>query len=315
MDTRVPLRRLEMFCLVVDEGGVTRAAERLLVAQPAVTAQVRSLEKSLGAALFARTGSTLVLTEAGERVYHWAKGVLAGSVRVQRDVAELAAGTAGSVVVAASMAIGTYLLPPIMTRLRAERPGAKITVHINEPAVALRSAQLGEVDFAVASWLEEDVPDGLFAEKLWDEPLLLCASPQGPPDGDEVTLADLPDLPFVGVPTTVAFHRMMQAQLHAHGIAELPAVIRLGHAEAIKQAVVDSGWVCFAPAYAVSRDLEAGRLRPVRVRGASFHEGIGLYHRATEYFSPLQTAALDALRAAAPGLSAPDSAAPRRTAR
>ncbi|MFJ8815158.1 LysR family transcriptional regulator [Amycolatopsis thermoflava] len=299
MDTRVPLRRLETFCLVVDEGGVTRAAKRLMIAQPAVSAQVASLEKTLGAELFVRAGSRLVLTEAGQRVYHWAKEVLAGSVQVQRDVDELAAGTAGSVVVAASMAIGTYLLPPIMTGLRRRRPGAEITVHINEPAVALRSAQLGEVDFAVTSWLDEDVPEALSAEKLWEEPLILCASPDGPPDGDEVRVRDLAALPFVGVPTTVAFHRLLQVQLHSHGIADLPVTIRLGHAEAIKQAVADNGWVCFAPWYAVARDLAEGRLRQVRLADAAFHEGIGLYHRTAKYFSPLQTAALDALREAA----------------
>src|SRR5438552_2612975 len=155
MDTRVSLHRLEVFCLIVDAGGVTRAAERLMVAQPAVSAQLRSLETALGAALFVRQGTTLILTEAGDRVYRWAREVLAGSQQVQREVDELSSGVAGTVVLAASMAIGTYLLPPIMAKLRAERPSADITVHIGEPATALRSVQLGDADFGVVTWLAE----------------------------------------------------------------------------------------------------------------------------------------------------------------
>lgn len=297
MDNRVPLRRLEVFCLVVDEGGVTRAAERLLVAQPGVTAQLRSLERSFGAALFARTGSTLALTEAGERVYRWAKEVLAGGVQVQRDVDDLTAGTAGSLTVASSMAIGTYLLPPLMTRLRAERAGADITVHISEPAAALQAVELGEVDFAVTTWLDEPAPATLVAEKLWEEPLVLCASPHGPPDGDTIDLADLPALPLVGVPTGVAFHRMVLTQLRGLGVGELQVVIRLGHAEAIKQAVTANAWLCFASAYCVADDIASGRLRAVRIRDTHLVEGIGLHHRAAKYFSPLQRAALDVLRA------------------
>ena len=237
MDQNVTLRRLAVFCLVVDEGGVTRAAERLMVAQPGVSAQLRSLEKSLGVTLFVRTGSTLTLTEAGERVYHWAEEVLAGSLQVQRDVDESAAGTAGLLVVASSMAIGTYLLLLVMTELRAARQGADITVQISQPSAALRAAELGKVDFAVTAWSNDPVPENLVALTLWEEPIILCASANGPPHADSVTLAEALALPLVGTPTTVAFHRTLEAQLRPLGISEVPAVIRLGHAEAIKEAV------------------------------------------------------------------------------
>jgi LysR family transcriptional regulator, low CO2-responsive transcriptional regulator len=296
MDQNVTLRRLAVFCLVVDEGGVTRAAERLMVAQPGVSAQLRSLEKSLGVTLFVRTGSTLTLTEAGERVYHWAEEVLAGSLQVQRDVDELAAGTAGSLVVASSMAIGTYLLPPVMTELRAARQGADITVQISEPSVALRAAELGKVDFAVTAWSNDPVPETLVAETLWEEPIILCASANGPPHADSVTLAEALTLPLVGTPTTVAFHRTLETQLRPLGISEVPAVIRLGHAEAIKEAVAANGWASLNLAYTMTRDVDAGRLRVLPISDVRLVEAVGLYHRTAKYFTPLQSAAVDALR-------------------
>jgi LysR family transcriptional regulator, low CO2-responsive transcriptional regulator len=299
MDFRVSLYRLRVFCLVVDAGGVTRAAEQLLVAQPAVSAQVRALETSLKAQLFIRQGSTLVLTEAGTRIYQWARQVLAGATAVTRDVEELTTGAAGSVQIAASMGIGSYVVPPVMARLRSERPRAEITVHIGEPATMLRAAAIGDADFAVATWTSAGHRE-LASELLWEEPLVLCASPTGPPDSDSVDLAEIPRLPYVGVPQDIAFHSMIERQLRAYGIDEWPHVLRLGHAEPIKRAVAQYDWVTLAPRYAVVEDLAAGRLRSVAIRDADLTEGVALYTRAGDYLSPLKQAAIEALRAAAP---------------
>ena len=299
VDTRITLRRLHVFCLVVDAGGVTRAAEQLLVAQPAVSAQLRSLESALGAALFTRQGSTLALTEVGARVYEWARQVLASATAVDRDVEELRDGMAGSVRIAASMAIGSYLLPPIMTRLKLRRPGADITISIGHPAEMLRAAAIGEADFAVATWIPSQ-HDELHSELLWEEPLVLCASPHGPPDTDVIDLAALTALPYVGVPRDSTFHHVLEAQLRDLGISSWPHVLRLGHAEPIKRAVADNNWVALVPLYAATDDFASGRLRLVHIRGTSLTEGIGLFQRENAYLSPLKRAALGAIRAAAP---------------
>lgn len=296
VDTRTPLRRLEIFCLVVDEGGVTRAAERLLIVQPAVTAQLRALERSFGALLLRRSGNALVLTEAGQRVYAWATDVLAGGVQVQRDVEQLAAGTAGSLVVHASMAIGTYLLPPLVTALRNERPAASITVHIGEPQAAIRAAESGVADFAVTTLQDTGDTESLTVRRLWEEPIVLAVGAKGPAVEDSVGLADLAELPMVAAPQEVAFDRLLSAQLRRYGVPSLNVVIRLGHAEAIKQVAIDNGWACLIPSYVIAGDVAAGRLRAVRIRDAELAESIGLYHRTTKFFSPLQQAAVDVLR-------------------
>jgi DNA-binding transcriptional LysR family regulator len=312
---QLPLRRLDLFCTVVDEGGVTRAAERLHVAQPWVSAQLRSLEKAVAAPLFVRDGRRLALTEAGRRLYSWATEVLAGSAQVQRDIEHLSSGTAGSLIVATSMAIGTYLVPPLLTELRKERAGADITVRISEPAAALRSVEIGEVDFAVATWSDEIDHGALHAEKLWEEPLVLACAPDGPPHADAVDLAEIAELSVVGVPAGVAFDRILTHQVRRHGVDQVPYVIRLGHAEAMKRAVAANDWVCLAPRYVVTDDVAAGRLRAVEIRDARLVEGIGLFHRAAKYFSPLQQAAVTTFRemsaARGIGTAAPAEIAPR----
>lgn len=299
MDTRTPLRRLEIFCLVVDEGGVTRAADRLLIAQPAVTAQLRALEKSVGATLVARSGNHLVLTEAGDRMYAWAKDVLAGAGQVQRDVAQLGAGAAGSLVVHASMAIGTYLLPPLVTQLRTDRPAADVTVHVGEPGAAIRAAAQGVADFSVTTFQDAADTENLVARRLWDEPIVVGMGPHGPTDATDLALSELAALPMVAAPRDVAYDRMLGAQLHRHGVGALTVMIRLGHAEAIKQTAIENGWACLIPGYAIAGDVAAGRMRAIPIRDAQLSESIGLYHRTTKYFSPLQQAALELIEATA----------------
>lgn len=303
MGQQLSLRRLQVFCLVVETGGVTRAAEQLMVAQPAVSNQIRSLEEWFGAPLFARSSGRMSTTEAGDRAYRWAKETLARSVNIQRDVQELASGGAGRVVVAASMGIGSYLLPSVLTRLRAQRAGADITLHTEQPDQAVQSVEVGQADFAIVSWHEHLLPDTLTSEHLGDEPLILCASPTGQPIGDAITSLELADLPFVSVPSNVAFNKGTEAQLQDAGIRKLNVVIRLGHAESMKQAIIDHGWVTLLPGYCTARDRAEGRLRGIAIEGLTLHERIVLVQRKDHYFSPLQRTALDAIREA---VSAPD---------
>lgn len=296
MESQLSLRRLEVFRLVVEERSVTRAAEILMVAQPAVSAQLRSLESWLGAKLFVRQGNRLVLTEAGERVDHWAREVIAGSLQVRRDVQELASGHGGGVVIACSMAVGTYLIPPLLAAFQASRTGpTDITTVVQAPHDALRAVEAGEANFAVIGWDARDLPTSTSWRWLRDEDVVLCARPGMVPDGAVLTLDEALALPLVGAPRNAIYQRDLVDQLRSASSVEPRFVMRLGHAEAMKQAAVDHDWAVFASRYCVERDLADGRLQVVDVQGIRLVERIALLWRRDAWFSPLQQAAFDAV--------------------
>ena len=297
MDSRLNFRRLEIFCLVVEEGGVTRAAERLYVAQPGVSSQLRALEHWLGAKLFARDGARFELTEAGERAYAWARSVLASGAEVQREVAGISDGTGGSVIIAASMGVGTYFLPLALADLRRERPNADITLSNSLPHEALHLLELGRSDFAVLSWDGTEAPAGVVHELLFDEPLVLVAAPDGPPDAASVSIRQLSDLPFVWVPRGGAFAVGVEQQLRVHHVDPMQIMMRLGHAEAMKLVVRGRRWTTILPRFAVEEELEAGLLRAVDVEDVEMVDSIGLFFREGKSFSTLQKAAIDSVRA------------------
>ncbi|WP_406031956.1 LysR family transcriptional regulator [Nocardioides sp. NBC_00163] len=296
MDPQLSLRRLEIFRLVVEERSVTRAAEVLLVAQPAVSAQLRALEGWVGAKLFARQGNRLVLTEAGERTERWAREVLAGAAQVRRDVGDLASGETGRVIIASSMAVGTYIVPPIMAEVGRQRPRADITVSISRPEEVVHAVESGECDMAVLNWDQRRLPENIASELLGSFSLSVYAAPGLVPDGARLSAAEALRLPLVGAPDTVVYQRNLVTQLRAAGHEEPRFLLRLGHAEAMKNAAVANGWALIAPAYAVRAELVAGALVELAVDDLQLEEHVTLIHRDDKHFSPLQSAAVAAIR-------------------
>lgn len=298
MDTQLSLKRLEVFRLVVEERSVTKAADILMVAQPAVSSQLRALESWLGAKLFARQGNRLVLTEAGERANEWAREMLAGAAQIKRDVGDLESGKAGSAVIASSMAVGSYLLSPILADFQSTRAEADLTLSISQPNDALRAVETGEADFAVVSWDQRHLPDTTTSELLRTEPLLLCAGAGAVPADTTLTLEEALELPFVGAPHNVVYQRDLVDQIRKLTSTEPRFVIRLGHAEPMKRAAIDHGWAIFVPRYVAENELASGLLRLIEVEGLDLTERIALLWRRDKLFSPLQQAAVDAIRSA-----------------
>ena len=298
MEPQLSLRRLEIFRLVVEERSVTRAASILMIAQPAVSSQLRSLEEWLGAKLFIRRGNQLILTEAGERIDSWAKGILASATELRRDVEGIESGRGGTVVVAASMGVGSYPLPGVLTRFHEGHPGAAITLNVVQPQETLRQIATGEADFAVTSWYADDVRADVRSEILRDEPFVIVVRADMRPEQGTMTLEEALRLPLVGAPSVVAAQRSVSSQLRRLTDTEPNVVIRLGHPLPTKQAVVDHGWAAILPKYVVDADVASGILATVDVPGLDLRERIVLAWRPDKIFSKLHHRLMDEIRRA-----------------
>ena len=176
-DSYLTFQKLEVFCTVVELGSVTRAADRLCIAQPVVTAHVRSMEARLGYALVRRSGRNIALTEAGERIYRWATEVITRTREVERELAGLESGEMGNAVVATSMSVGSYALPPLLLDFHRLHPDGLVTVEISNPQGAVDATRMGTCDFAVILLAVGQDLDGLTTLPLWEDDLVLVCSP------------------------------------------------------------------------------------------------------------------------------------------
>ncbi|MGO8989687.1 MAG: LysR substrate-binding domain-containing protein [bacterium] len=149
------LRQLEAFYLVVKKGSCTKAAEELNVTQPAVTIQVKSLEKSLNLKLIQHFGERIRLSEAGELLYQYAEKIFSlaeEAVEKMRDIRQLVKGT---------LRIGTtknyarYIMPPLLTTFQARYPDIRVILDEGNSEDMARSvldmknemAFIGQVNF------------------------------------------------------------------------------------------------------------------------------------------------------------------------
>lgn len=145
-----PVHQLEYFVAVSEEGQFTRAAERLHVAQPSVSAQVRQLERALGATLFHRGPGPVTMTDAGETLLPLARRVLADLAEVVTRVTELEGLRRGHVGIGATPSLSVTMLPSVLGRFHDRYPGVSLTVSEQGSRHLVRDIESGELDLALA---------------------------------------------------------------------------------------------------------------------------------------------------------------------
>ncbi|TYK46914.1 LysR family transcriptional regulator [Actinomadura decatromicini] len=164
------LRQLEYFVAVTEEAGFTRAAARLHVAQPGVSAQIRQLERELGQPLFDRSGRTVRLTEAGEAVLPYARAALAAVAGARLAVDELTGLLRGHVTIGTIDWIRSLDLPGLLAGFHRDHPDVEITV-VQEQAAALTAGlRDGRIDLAFLS-LGATPPDGIAIRAVIEQDL------------------------------------------------------------------------------------------------------------------------------------------------
>src|SRR4051812_26309896 len=173
------LRQLAYVVAVAEEGGFTRAAARVHVAQPGVSAQVRRLEAELGPPLFDRAAGTVTLTAAGEAVLPYARAALAAAAGVRTAIEELTGLLRGHVAIGVVPSVGAWLADGLAT-FHAAPPGVEITLAEDASDALLDGVRAGRLDLALAG-LAGPPPDGLDVDTVTDERLVAAVHPEHRP--------------------------------------------------------------------------------------------------------------------------------------
>ena len=144
------LRQLHYLVAIADEGSFTRAAERLLVAQPSLSQQIKSLEHELGGPLLERLPTGVRLTAAGKAFLPEARAAVAHAERARRNARSALGLEAGEIEVATVTSVAFGVLPPAFKRWHGRYPGTTITLREYTHRQALDDAvRLGVGDVAV----------------------------------------------------------------------------------------------------------------------------------------------------------------------
>ncbi len=218
----VELRQLTYFVIVAEELSFGRAAERLHIVQPAVSQQIRRLERELGVPLFGRSSRHVRLTTAGERLLPEARAVLAAAGNACQVAAAIAAGADGILRVGTSQGLGERL-DHVLQELRMIAPGLQVRLVSAPLAERIGQVRAGELDAAFARCVT--TASGVELLPVWQDPLTVALPATHPLAAQPVI--QLPQLS--GIPLRLAprwdnppFHDLILSACAAAGFEPLP---------------------------------------------------------------------------------------------
>ncbi|HZG02118.1 MAG TPA: LysR family transcriptional regulator [Streptomyces sp.] len=146
----IEARHLRVLRAVARTGSFSAAARELGCTQPAVSQQMKSLEQSAGTPLLVRTGRETRLTEAGEALVRHAAGILAGLTAAEEEVAAIAGLRAGRVRLVSFPSASSALVPAAVAAMRADHPGARVSLVEAQPPRSAEMVREGECEIALA---------------------------------------------------------------------------------------------------------------------------------------------------------------------
>lgn len=261
------LHQLEYLVAVADERSFTRAAARLHVSQPAVSAQVRKLESELGEPLLDRTPGGVRATMVGRAVLEHARAALAAVATMRDTVAAHQGLLRGRVTVGV---IGSGLppeLPDLLASFARAHPGVELSLSEGRGHDRLAALLDGRSDLAIVGIVGAP-PDGVATVVLRDEPTVAAVAPDDPLAGrKQVTLAELADRPLIALPVGTGLRAGIDDALAAAGLhariayeAATPAMLGQLAVRGLGVALVPASVVPFVDGL-VAVDLVEPRLR------------------------------------------------------
>ena len=288
------LKRMEVFCKIVELKSFTRAGEALSLAQPTVSEHIRALETMLGEKLLDRFKGDVLPTPVGRVFYQYAKSMVQTRDEAFQAVDQFRSKLAGQLNLAASSIPGTYILPRIIGSFKVAHPEGRISLEISDTSGTAEAVAEGRVDAGLvgARWRH---PKITFEEIVSDELMLVVSSEHRWAGENNIIEPDeLTQEPFVlreaGSGTRMVTKQVMEE--HGLSIGKLNVVAEMGSTEAVKQSVKDGMGASIISARAVSDELRQGTLVAIKIRGIRFERSLYVVLRKNRQVSPLCSAFL-----------------------
>ena len=272
MDTR----QLAAFCAVVERRSFSQAAERLGVTQPAVSLQVRALEKRLGTQLLDRSGRRVEPTEAGMRLYRGAQRLLALEEQVVAEVGLEAAGDelTGAFEIGASTGPGGIVVAQLLCEFAEHHPGLRVTLWVFDTQTIVERVAARELELGVVGAARRH--RGVAFEPFFRDPVVLVCPPGHPFAGRTVTLDELREANPIAMQEGAGVRQLLEDELRREGmrLRDLGVRLELGLQESVLSAVRAGHGVTFISRRSVEADLAAGTLAEARVEGLELERDV-----------------------------------------
>jgi DNA-binding transcriptional LysR family regulator len=253
------LWHLKIFRTVAEVGNITKASERLGVTQPAVTRELRTLERELGTQLFDRLPRGVRLTVSGQVLFQYAQRIGLLEREAEASVRELETLRGGSLDLVASTTIGNYILPRLVALFHRRHPEVRVSLAITNSSGVHSALAGGEAE---AGFVEgETAPPEEFAVRAFDQDELVpVIGASHPLNGKKPGREALEDQTFLVREPGSGTREVVLGHLTRIGVTPRD-MLCLGSTEAIKDVLASGVAVSLVSRRAIADELTAGTLR------------------------------------------------------
>lgn len=175
---KLEIRHLKLIEAVSEEQSVTRASERLFLTQSALSHQLLDIESSLGIALFHRLNKKMILTQAGERVLHSAKRILADLEQTEVDLKRIMTNKHGALRISTACYTCYNWLPVILKNFKQKFPNIEVKIVVEATRNPIPVLLEGKLDIAIINCPDSD--KRLVYEPIFEDEMLVIMSPNNP---------------------------------------------------------------------------------------------------------------------------------------
>lgn len=283
---------LQVFLTVAAEKSFSRAAERLLRTQPAVSLALQRLEAELGEKLIDRSAKELVLTDAGRTVLEYARRFESLRQELENSLSELRDNSSGRLVIGANESTTLYLLRHI-GNYRRLYPKVKVQVRRSFSSKIPNELIDGNLELGVISYDPDD--ERLISTVIYTDSLVFVVSPKHRfAERESVSITELDMETFIAHNVVSPYREVVLREFQRHKVplnmdVEMPTV------ETIRKLVQSNQGVAFMPRMCVGPELEQGTLRAVKVNELNVERKIRLVYPARRALSHAAKAFLEVI--------------------
>ena len=283
---------LHVFLTVATERSFSRAAEKLLRTQPAVSLALQRLEQELGEKLIDRSGKELILTDAGRTVLDYARRFESLQLELDNALAELRDNSAGRLGIGANESTILYLLRHI-EQYREMYPKVKVQVRRSFSSKIPNELLDGNLELGVISYDPGD--ERLKSKVIYTDALAFVVSPRHRlANKKTISITELASENFIAHNVLSPYREVVIREFQAHKVplrmdVEMPTV------ETIRKLVQSNAGVAFLPRMCVEQEIEQGQLCEVRVKEIHVERKIRLVYPTRRALSHAGRAFLELL--------------------
>ena len=277
------LDQLRTFRLAAELESFSKAADERFLSQPAVSLQIRQIEREFGAKLFERTGKRVRLTPAGGAFLEFARSVEALQVDLRRNLQSLDANF-DTVAIGCSPSSAKHYVPLLLHELRDLHPEVHVRVMVFPVDQASAALLRGELDFVFTSNPAAE-PRLAAAECLVSRLFIIGPADHPLTQGQRASPQEIAAYPFAVLPTGYLGPQLFRQWAENHDV-NINVALEMGGFDGLIEAVRQGLGLALVSEAALYEDLKAGRIGIVRTSGFPLEFTVYLARRAGTELSP-----------------------------